>query len=184
MEKPRQTKMSDELTYGKIILRALEPEDIELLYSWENNLEIWTVSNTKTPFSKYILAQYLKESAKDIYEVKQLRLIIQNKDLQAVGAVDLFDFEPYHLRAGVGIMIHNINERKKGYATDALMALSNYALNILGLKQLYAHIAADNLPSIQLFEKAGFKKAGIKKDWLKTMNGWKDELICQKILTS
>lgn len=175
--------MKNELTYGKVTLRALEPEDIERLYRWENNVEIWTVSNTKTPFSKYILAQYLKESAKDIYELKQLRLVIQNVKLEPVGAVDLFDFEPYHLRAGVGILIHNTNDRKKKYASDALQALSNYALNILGLKQLYANIAADNLASIQLFEKAGFQQAGIKKAWLKTRDGWKDEWLYQKILT-
>ena len=176
--------MKNKLTYGKITLRALEPEDIELLYSWENNLEIWKVSNTKTPFSKYILAQYIKESAKDIYETKQLRLIIQNENLEPVGAVDLFDFEPYHLRAGVGILIHSTTHRKKGYALDTLTALSNYSLNILGLKQLYANIAADNQASIHLFEKAGFEKAGVKKEWLKIQDGWKDELFFQKILTT
>ena len=174
--------MNNELKYGKITLRALEPEDIELLYQWENNIEIWEVSNTKVPFSKYILAQYLKESAKDIYTLKQLRLIIQNEKQEPVGAVDLFDFEPYHLRAGVGILIHNKNDRKQGYASDSLMALSNYALNILGLKQLYANISADNPASIQLFEKAGFKKAGLKKDWLNTPAGWKDEILFQKML--
>lgn len=175
--------MKNELSYGKIKLRALEPEDIELLYSWENNLEIWKMSNTKAPFSKYILAQYIKESAKDIYETKQLRLIILNDINEAVGAIDLFDFEPYHLRAGVGILIHNTNDRKKGYALDALLALSEYALNILGLKQLYANIASDNYPSIQLFEKAGFEKAGVKKQWIKIPGGWKDELFYQKTLT-
>ena len=174
--------MNNELTYGKITLRAIEPEDIELLYQWENKLEIWQLSNTKTPYSKYILAQYIKESAKDIYETKQARFIIQNENMNAVGAVDLFDFEPYHLRAGVGILVQNSAERKKGYATDALLALANYALHVLGLKQLYANISVDNLASIRLFEKAGFEKAGIKKDWLKTKDGWKDELIFQKIL--
>ena len=140
--------MNNGPAYGKITLRALEPEDIELLYRWENNLEIWEVSNTKTPFSKYILAQYLKESAKDIYELKQFRMVIQDENTEPLGTVDLFDFEPYHLRAGVGILIHNKNDRKKGYATDTLMALSNYALNVLGLKQLYANI---------------LKKPGLKK---------------------
>ena len=88
--------MSNHLSYGNISLRPLEPEDVETLYQWENNMEIWQVSNTKTPYSKYILAQYIKESVKDIYETKQLRLIIQNEDEIPVGAVDLFDFEPYH----------------------------------------------------------------------------------------
>ncbi len=174
--------MNKQLQYGKITLRALEPDDIAFLYRWENDLAIWEVSNTKTPFSRHILAQYIMESAKDIYETKQLRLIIQNEELKAVGAIDLFDFEPYHLRAGVGILVHSKADQNQGYATDSLFALSNYAFEVLGLKQLYANIANDNLNSIHLFEKAGFKKVGIKKDWIKTCSGWKDEGLFQKIL--
>ena len=173
--------MNKQITYGKIALRPLEPEDIGLLYQWENDMDIWEVSNTKTPFSKHILAQYIIESAKDIYETKQLRLIIQNEKLEPVGAIDLFDFEPYHLRAGVGILIHNKQDQNKGYATDALFALSKYTFEVLGLKQLYANISADNETSIKLFEKCGFEKAGTKKNWLKTVTGWKDEILFQKI---
>ncbi len=174
--------MSELLSYEKIRMRPLEPEDINLLYEWENKMEIWDVSNTKTPYSKHILAQYLLESAKDIYSSKQLRLIIENLENKPVGAVDLFDFDPYHSRAGVGILIHNNEDRRKGYAGDALKALSNYAVEILGLKQLYANIAADNTESIHLFSKCGFEQTGIKKQWLKTLHGWKDELLFQKFL--
>ncbi|HKI89014.1 MAG TPA: GNAT family N-acetyltransferase [Draconibacterium sp.] len=174
--------MNNYLTYGNISLRPLEPEDIDLLYQWENNMEIWEVSNTKTPYSRHILAQYLQESVKDIYELKQLRLIIENEHSEPVGAVDLFDFEPYHLRAGVGILIHNPDDRNHGIATKALQALSNYALHVLGVKQLYANIATDNKVSIHLFEKLGFTQAGIKKDWLKIPGGWKDEILFQKML--
>ena len=174
--------MNEHLAYGKVNLRPLEPDDIDLLYHWENSMEIWEVSNTKTPFSRHILAQYIAESVKDIYTTKQLRLIIQNDSHEAVGAIDLFDFEPYHLRAGVGILIHNTKDRKLGYASDALMALSGYALEVLGLKQLYANIAEDNKESLQLFSKTGFLQAGVKKYWIKTTNGWKDEILFQKIL--
>lgn len=175
--------MNNYLEYGKISLRPLEPEDIDLLYEWENQLEIWEVSNTKTPFSRHILAQYILESAKDIYETKQLRLIIQNEKKTAVGAIDLFDFDPFHLRAGVGILIHNKTQQNKGFASDALLALSNYCVEILGLKQLYANIAEDNTNSLKLFEKCGFIKTGVKKNWLKTRTGWKDEIIYQKMLS-
>jgi len=175
--------MNELLAFGKISLRPLEPEDIDLLYRWENDMKVWMVSNTQTPYSRYILIQYIKESTKDIYETKQLRLIIQNEKQKAIGAIDLFDFEPYHLRAGVGILIHNEDDRIKGYATDALEALSNYTHDILGLKQLYANISADNAKSINLFKKSGFVKVGVKKDWLKTRDGWKDEILFQKIFT-
>ncbi len=174
--------MNNQLNYGKISLRPLEPDDIGLLYQWENNMDIWNVSNTKTPFSKYILAEYLKESAKDIYETKQLRLIIQNEAFTPVGAVDLFDFDPYHMRAGIGILIHNAENRKQGYATDALYAIFGYAVEVLGLNQLFANIATKNDASIRLFEKAGFTQSGIKKNWLKTTTGWEDEIMFQKML--
>lgn len=175
--------MNNILTYGKVNLRPLEPDDLDLLYEWENNMDIWEVSNTKTPYSKHILAQYLVESANDIYTTKQLRLVIQNEQNQAVGAVDLFDFDPYHLRAGIGILVHDDKNRRHGYAEDALQALSAYALEVLGLKQLYANISEDNEGSIRLFTKTGFTQSCIKKDWLKTINGWKDELFFQKMLS-
>lgn len=176
--------MDNRLNYGSILLRPLEPEDVNLLYRWENDMEIWEISNTRTPFSRHMLLQYIANSAKDIYETKQLRLIIQNDEGKAVGAIDLFDFEPYHLRAGVGILIHNKHHRNQGYASDALMALSDYSLNVLGLKQLYANIAADNKYSIKLFEKCGFTLVGIKKAWLKIPSGWKNECLYQKILSA
>ena len=174
--------MNNQLTYGNITLRPLEPEDIELLYQWENNMEIWNVSNTRTPFSKYILAEYIKESAKDIYETKQLRLIIQNENSIPVGALDLFDFDPYHMRAGIGILIHSTGNRNNGYGSDALNAIFGYAKEVLGIKQLYANIAHKNDVSIHLFEKAGFIETGIKKSWLKTSTGWEDEVFMQKML--
>jgi len=174
--------MNNQLTYGKIKLRPIEPEDIELLYQWENNMEIWKVSNTRTPFSRYILAEYLKDSVKDIYETKQLRLIIENENLEPVGAVDLFDFEPFHMRAGIGILIHSAENRNHGYGSDALNAIFGYTLEVLGLKQLYANIALKNEVSIHLFWKAGFTQTGIKKNWLKTVTGWEDEVFMQKML--
>ena len=109
-------------------------------------------------------------------------MIIETLNGNAVGAIDLFDFDPFHFRAGVGILIHNEKDRKLGYATDALHLLSDYAINYLRLHQLYANITADNLASIQLFKNNGFELVGIKKDWRRSLNGWENELMFQKIL--
>ena len=170
------------LEFGKIRFRALEPDDIDLLYEWENDAEIWEVSNTYEPFSKYVLAKYIKESQRDIYESKQVRMIIETIEGKAVGAIDLFDFDPFHFRAGVGILIHDAKDRKMGYANDALQLLCRYANSYLRLHQLFANITADNLASIQLFRNNGFELTGTKKDWRRTLDGWKNELMFQKIL--
>ncbi|MBI9065975.1 MAG: GNAT family N-acetyltransferase [Salinivirgaceae bacterium] len=168
---------------NSVQLRGLEPEDLEFLYECENNPEIWNVSNTLAPYSKYILRQYIENSHHDIYTNKQLRLIISDteKPEVAVGAIDLFDFDPYHLRAGVGILVHDEANRRKGYAKEALKVLIKYCFKHLHLHQLYCNIAIDNCQSISLFEKAGFVKCGEKTEWIKTDEEYKTELMFQLV---
>ncbi len=165
-----------------IHLRALEPEDVDVLYKWENNREIWHVSNTQTPFSRYVLEQFLVNAHEDIYTNKQLRLIISpNENDSAVGAIDLFDFDPYHLRAGIGILIAE-ECRNKGYAFEALELLKDYAFNNLLLKQLYANVTVSAPSSLQLFEKCGFEKIGLKKSWNRvSATEFGDEWLLQHI---
>lgn len=165
----------------KIFLRALEPDDLEFLFSVENDEEFWEVSSTSAPFSKFILRQYLENSHKDIYEVKQLRLVICEHDDTPAGFIDLFDFEPKHRRAALGIVIKNINHRQKGFATEALQLLCKYSFTRLGLHQVYANVGIDNISSQNLFEKAGFEKAAHKKDWVLSNGIFKDELLYQLI---
>lgn len=167
---------------GKHInLRALEPTDLAFLYQIENDEAFWEVSNTQKPFSKFILQQYLDNAQKDIYQAKQLRLlIVENKTDASVGMIDLFDFEPKHKRAGVGILVSPQFENK-GYATESLKLLISYAFTHLDLHQLYANITDDNKNSISLFEKQGFKNIGIKKDWIFSNGQFKNEISYQLI---
>lgn len=167
------------LNTNNIKLRALEPEDLDFLFSTENNIDFWEVSSTQTPFSKYILKQYIANSHQDIYEAKQLRLIIEHQNTP-IGMVDLFDYNPQHKRAGIGILI--LKEfQKKGYANETLTVFLNYAFKTLDLHQIYANITIDNKKSIDLFTKHHFTKIGIKKDWIKSENQYKDELLFQLI---
>ncbi len=171
------------LENNNIKLRALEPIDIDTLYEWENNQEIWQVSNTIIPFSKYILAKYLENSHLDIYQTKQLRLMIEKKEddkFLAVGIIDIFDFDPFHQRAGLGIFI-NEKHQKQGIASSALELTINYCFNTIGLHQLFCNITTDNTTSINLFKKHSFEIIGTKKDWIKTQNGWLDEYLLQLI---
>jgi len=173
--------MKQYLSNNIVTLRAIEPEDIELLYTWENDPETWDVSHTLVPYSKYILALYIKNSDKDIYESKQLRLMIENSDGKTVGAIDLFDFDPHHSRAGIGILIHNHSNRSKGYASATLELLISYCFNKLNIHQLYANIESNNKISLSLFNKCKFTICGTKREWLRSSEGWKDELMLQRI---
>jgi diamine N-acetyltransferase len=170
------------MKYKEIKLRAMEPEDLELLYDWENNESYWAISNTISPFSKYTLKRYLENSHKSIYESGQLRLMIELiSDKTTIGTIDIFDFDPFHRRAGIGILIANEAHRRKGYASMAINGLIDYCFKTLQLHQLYCNILANNPESIDLFTKLGFVQSGIKKEWVKTANGYIDECIFQLV---
>ncbi len=172
------------MQYEKISLRALEPEDLELLYEWENNMAHWIISNTVTPFSKYTLKRYMENSHKSIYETGQLRLMIDLVDKEkTIGTIDIFDFDPYHKRAGIGILIADESERRKGYASMAIRCLTDYCFKTLQLHQLYCNILVNNKESMDLFKKQGFVEAGIKKDWIKISDGYLDEYMFQLVYT-
>ena len=170
------------MEYKNIRLRALEPEDLELLYTWENNDANWVYSNTVSPFSRFTLKRYIENSHKNIYETGQLRLMIDHiKDKKTIGTMDLFEFDPFHKRAGIGILIAIESYRKKGLAAMSLTCLIKYCFKTLQLHQLYCNILANNTVSIELFKKQGFVEIGRKKDWIQTDNGYLDELIFQLI---
>ncbi|HPA86523.1 MAG TPA: GNAT family N-acetyltransferase [Bacteroidales bacterium] len=170
------------MEYKEINLRAPEPEDLELLYTWENNINYWTISNTLVPFSRYTLKRYLENSHRTIYETGQLRLMIDHiADKVTIGTIDLFDFDPFHKRAGVGILIADERYRRRGYASMALKSLTTYCFSTLQMHQLFCNILANNCESMDLFQKAGFVQIGIKKDWVKTNDGFLDEHMFQMI---
>ena len=165
----------------KVKLRALEPEDLDFLFEVENNTNFWEVSSTQVPFSRYMLKKYLENAHQDIYEAKQLRMVIEEtSNNKTVGLIDLFDFNPQHKRAGIGIVI-NEPHQKAGFASDALSLLTRYCFEALDLHQLFANITSDNKHSITLFTNNGFKKCGEKKDWLFTNGEYKTEITFQLI---
>jgi diamine N-acetyltransferase len=165
-----------------IYLRALEPNDLEFVYAMENDQKIWEVSNTQTPYSRFLVRQYLENAHQDIYEAKQLRLAIcKDEDFPAIGLIDLFEFDPKNNRAGVGIVIQQDENKNQKIGSEALELLINYSFYNLNLHQLYANISTKNAASIGLFTKFGFEKIGIKKDWILLNGHYHDEAIFQLI---
>jgi diamine N-acetyltransferase len=180
------------LLIGELIqLRALEPSDLDLLYKWENDASVWSVSGTLAPFSRFVLEQYLASSHQDIYSNKQLRLMIDltvhedddelDGESRGIGCIDLFDFDPKNRKAGVGILIADRADRGKGYATEALNLLVDYGFDVLDLHQIYSNVRIDNENSVALFKKVGFEITGLKQDWILDNGRWYDEYTMQLI---
>lgn len=161
-------------------LRALEPEDLEILYLWENDTQLWIHGNTLSPYSKLALRQYISDTqSQDIYQAKQLRLMITSKITNTVvGTIDLYEFDPHNNKVGVGILIDEKYQRK-GYATQALKIIEEYTFIFLQINQLYSYIAVDNIKSISTFEKCGYLNSGTLKDWIRCNSIYKDVHIYQ-----
>ncbi|UKM64566.1 GNAT family N-acetyltransferase [Flavobacteriaceae bacterium GSB9] len=164
-----------------IFLRALEPEDLEFVHEIENDETVWEISNTQTPYSKFLIKQYLEHAHRDIYDVKQLRLVISNYNNETLGLIDLFDFDFKNKRAGIGILVKSPSNRSKGVGKEALKLVVDYSFVHLGLHQLYCNISEENEASKRLFTNQGFKEVGLKKDWNVVNGVFKNEYLFQLI---
>lgn len=169
------------MTLEEIHLRALEPEDIEVLEKVENDSIYWNYSNQTEPFSRYTLKQYISEQKQNIFEVKQKRFVISNLQKEILGFIDLFDFEPLHRRAGVGLFVVE-SFRNTGVGKQSLILLHKYVKKQLNMHTLYANVAKENSRSRRLFCSVGYADIGLKKDWNFYGDTFHDEYIYQKML--
>lgn len=164
-----------------ITLRAPEPEDLDIFYAWENDTELWKYGATLSPYSRYAIKEYLAALTHNIYESNQLRFMVEHRASGKVaGMIDLYDFDPHHRRAGVGVLVDKPFRRRQ-IASMALQLLTDYAFSFLHIHQLFAHIPTTNTCSVALFEKNGFALSGTLKDWVYTSDGYIDVYVMQKI---
>lgn len=166
----------------ELTLRAPEPEDIDIMLAFENDEELWDTGITTSPYSRYQLKKYISENQNDLYTDRQLRLLIETSAGDIAGIIDLFQFDPRHNRAEVGIVIHRAFRRKR-MARTALSMLEQHCFARLGIHQLYAYIREENKASIQLFLSCGYKICGKLHDWIYTGEGYKRVCIVQKMNT-
>lgn len=173
--------MPEFLKNETILLRAIEPEDLEVLYKWENDTDVWKYGSAISPYSKYILRQYIVDSKTDIFESKQLRFMISlHQESSTIGTIDLYDFDALNNRCGVGIYIDSAY-RKHGYAKQALNLLQNYVFDFLNVNQIYALIPKDNKASLRLFSSSQYIESGTLKQWISHNNRYEDVIIVQKL---
>jgi diamine N-acetyltransferase len=169
------------LENNTILLRALEPEDLDDLYRWENDSNLWKYGSTIAPYSKFSLRDYLINSMNDLVQCKQLRLIAVDKITgKSMGTVDLYDYDPLNLRAGIGILLDPVY-RNKGFGKEILKLVKEYAFQVLHLNQLFAHIPERNIVSFKLFIACGYVPCGLLKAWRKTTDGFENVYVMQLV---
>lgn len=174
--------MNNELLHNTIIiLRAIEPEDLDLFYKWENDTMYWEHGSTIVPFSRYALKQYIQATTQDVYETKQLRLMIEHvRDKVCLGTIDVSQIDFFHKRAEMGVFIDK-HYQQKGFAVMAIQLLLEYLFSFLDLEQVYCHVPKNNISSQKMLLKTGFVCVGEKKHWIRKGNEFEDVLFFQKL---
>jgi diamine N-acetyltransferase len=119
----------------EIQLRAPDLSDLETIYNWENDPDLWHLSKTKIPFSRFDIEQFILNSNHDIFAEKQFRFMIDSfKMKKLVGCIDIYEFDPIEKRAGIGILIDK-KYREMGIASQALK-------NLIGICQKHPPFAS------------------------------------------
>lgn len=167
---------------NRLHLRAMEPEDLDMLYRIENDADLWDVGVTNVPYSRYLLHEYISNATGNIYTDGQVRLMIEDNKGRVVGIADLTDFDGRHCRAQIGIVIEK-PYRGKGYALETLRQMAAYAQRVLHLHQLYACVDANNHIALSLFQKAGFQQTAHLPDWLYDGKEYRPAVVMQYMLT-
>lgn len=157
----------------KLLLRAVEPADLEAILRWENDSDCWDYSDVVAPLSAKIIKDYIDSYNADPFDAGQLRLIISDETGVTYGMADLFHISAIHAHAAVGIYI-DADYRRRGIALRALKMLCNYASLRLGLHNVAAAILPANKASAYLFKAAGFTQAGTLPQWRRTSQGFSD----------
>lgn len=170
------------LKNDRIILRAPEPEDLDIMTEWENDTRLWRIGSTVAPYSRHCLKNYIDNYCGDIFADQQLRLMVTEIATGAtIGAVDIFEFDPLNLRAAVGIIISE-SVRKRGFGKESLELTADYCRQRLGLHQLYCLVPEDNDVSLSLFKSGGYQITGRLRSWLREGRRYRDVFTLQLLL--
>lgn len=168
-------------TLPVIRLRALEPEDLALLYTIENDPQLWHVAASPGPFSRYALRRYLSEQPQDFFTSGELRLVIESeRSGEVLGVIDLTGHSAADRRAEVGIALLS-EQRGKGYGAAALMELEEYACRFLQIRMLYVLVSASAHPAcLRLFLSAGYEETAVLPAWHRGLHGYEDVHLLMK----
>lgn len=169
------------LRKGQVVFRAVEPEDLDLMYLVENDTELWQYGLANVPFSRFSLKQFIEQTSNDFYSDRQVRFAVEDGNGEVVGFVDLQNANIHQARAEVGIVVLPAFQRQ-GYGRIMLDVVSEYARKHLRLHQLYALVSENNISAMSLFEKADYKKTATLRHWMFHDEKWQDVIMFQKIL--
>lgn len=148
----------------RIYLRKIELSDVSRTYvNWLNDSEV----------NQYLETRYENQTIDSVYKYVQKIIGTDNELLLAmclqdnhkhIGNIKLGSINLIHRNAEISLFIGDKSEWGKGFATEAISILTNYAFKKLKLHKVTAGCYANNIGSIKAFEKVRFLIEGNWKD--------------------
>lgn len=151
-----------ELRGKKVVLRAVEEEDLEMLRVLTNSPDYEKmIVGWSFPISKREQQEWFSNCKNGL---KTIRYTIVTESDGPVGMIGLKDIDWKNGTAsGLGMRIAKKDIRTKGLATDAWMTLMKYAFNELRLNRINGSALEYNAASLRVCEKVGFKVEGVQR---------------------
>ena len=161
---------------NKVLLRAIELEDLPLLHRWTNDPEVQHgLGGWHFPLSKKGLQSWVESFRHDGTDQ---RFVIEAPTAGAVGLVMLTSINWKDRNAVHGLLIGERDQRRKGFAADALLAIMRYAFEELGLQRLDTTIVEYNKASLALHvDRCGWVVEGKKAQALFRSNQFWSNIV-------
>lgn len=149
----------------KVVLRAPEMRDSELLHKWSNDPELWgLLGGWHFPYSHESTQKWI--AGINHRNMDSQVFCIEAAGLGLIGTANLFDIDWKNRHAEHGMMLGDKEARGKGYGIDTIMALMRYAFDEMGMVRLDSGMVSLNERSMNFYTKScGWEIEGRKKNW-------------------
>lgn len=174
-EKPDMSRIQLPLRGDRLSLHPLEAADLEAVASFFADPEAlyFYLPDLLLPRNRRQL-----ESLMEVWNDGRTNFVFACRyQGRTLGLVTLSDLDPLAGNAELGIMIAGKEDRGRGLAREALELILAYAFNDLRLHRLYARVAPDNQPSLELFRRLGFVLEGRIREFVRRGDGYEDLLL-------
>ncbi len=146
----------------RVYLRPLEREDLSLIRKWANDPEIRALTGEVAPMSQAAAEEWFERVRADRERV--WFIVALKKTGRAIGEAGLLRMFPAWRTTDLSIIIGEKDAWGKGYGSEAIRLLMDYAFGALNFHRVAVGVVGFNERALRFYEKAGFKREGIQRD--------------------
>ena len=158
-----KSKIKSGFLIGKrVYLRALEKEDLICIQKWSNDPEIRKLTGEVASMGQADADKFLERVYND--NTREWFVIIIKENERLIGEAGLLRMFHAWRTTDISIIIGEKDAWGKGYGTEAILLLLDYAFRRLNFHRVAIGVVGFNEKAIRFWEKIGFKKEGIQRD--------------------